>query len=201
MPADDAPDLGQPQPVIDGMESGVSPIGAPRLAAFGGTIPFVFGPGPVSPFLLPDRSVANPLGIPADTAMPDVSAVPEPGSWALWISGFGLVGTVLRRTRGPSPGRPGRGGGVALRLRWTGIVGGMFGPSIGGAQLGVASAGQVLLTKAALCVCPAAMMVMAATTVPPLRNLLHAATMPAISAGTLPACVSTATNETALKHL
>lgn len=37
------------------------------------------------------------------TAAP-ITAIPEPATWALMISGFGLAGTVLRRTRGHAIG-------------------------------------------------------------------------------------------------
>ena len=33
---------------------------------------------------------------------PDLSAIPEPASWALMITGFGLAGAVLRRRRAPA---------------------------------------------------------------------------------------------------
>jgi hypothetical protein len=38
-------------------------------------------------------------GFPGGEIRGNLSAVPEPASWALLLSGFGLVGTALRRRR------------------------------------------------------------------------------------------------------
>ena len=51
------------------------------------------------------RSIAFTSGGPYTLAIDDItivnglSAVPEPGAWALMIAGFGLAGATLRRQR------------------------------------------------------------------------------------------------------
>jgi PEP-CTERM motif len=41
----------------------------------------------------------NPSGLRVEFTSSDVSAVPEPASWAMLIAGFGLVGAASRRRR------------------------------------------------------------------------------------------------------
>jgi hypothetical protein len=41
------------------------------------------------------------VGPPPQHFTPVVTGVPEPRSWALFILGFGLIGLMLRRRRGP----------------------------------------------------------------------------------------------------
>jgi hypothetical protein len=77
-------------------------------------------------FILP-FTLANPIGTPGNP--PDFTAtigsqrfgdaflqaaVPEPGTWALLITGFGLMGVALRR-RQPDAKRPGGYAGISLR--------------------------------------------------------------------------------------
>lgn len=68
---------------------------------------YATGPAPAPPVTPP---VTPPTGGPADQpeptppqgspfAPPPVTAIPEPGTWALMILGFGAAGAVLRRRR------------------------------------------------------------------------------------------------------
>lgn len=45
------------------------------------------------------QASGNPSGLRVEFLSSDVSAVPEPQSWALLIAGFGLVGAAARRRR------------------------------------------------------------------------------------------------------
>lgn len=70
-------------------------------------------PGGISTVVPPGTTPGGPTdpgdpdpGGPDDPGNP-VGAVPEPGTWAMMILGFGLCGAALRRRRGLSSGQPG----------------------------------------------------------------------------------------------
>lgn len=46
---------------------------------------------------IPRNLTTDPLQVNYRLTVTDVSAVPEPGSWALMLAGFGLIGFALRR--------------------------------------------------------------------------------------------------------
>jgi len=85
--------------------------GATIVSSLGGADDFVFdwGPGPVFPpssftyyvaaDIYPERTTSNTLAF-AETP---ISAVPEPGTWAMMLLGFGGIGIAMRGGR-----RPGR---------------------------------------------------------------------------------------------
>jgi hypothetical protein len=74
--------------------SAVTPPGgsSPPGGGGGGTVSPPGGGGPVT---LPTSEPREPLTPP--------SAVPEPGTWALMLLGFGLVGWRIRRAKGGNP--------------------------------------------------------------------------------------------------
>ena len=95
-------DLLQPQPVPVEIASADLPpamAGTPTLGAILGSTP-AFTP-PVNGGGGGGGSVSFPSSEPR-VAVPPVSAVPEPGTWAMMLMGFGLVAWRLRRRR-PSP--------------------------------------------------------------------------------------------------
>lgn len=95
--------LGEPVP------SGLLPVG--DIGAPGGGTPSGFPGGistvaPSGPGGIPGGpNPGNPTpGGPTDPGgEPPVAAVPEPGTWALMLIGFGFCGAVLRRRRKPVP--------------------------------------------------------------------------------------------------
>jgi hypothetical protein len=70
------------EPLGDGVTLDVEGIGAANAKAF-----FAIGPGPIG---LCD--IGEPCGVIE-------TVIPEPGTWAMMIAGFGLVGATLRRRR------------------------------------------------------------------------------------------------------
>ena len=91
-------DLLQPQPVPVEIASADLPpamAGTPTLGAILGSTPAA------TPPISGGGSVSFPSSEPR-VAVPPVSAVPEPGTWAMMLMGFGLVAWRLRRRR-PSP--------------------------------------------------------------------------------------------------
>jgi hypothetical protein len=44
-------------------------------------------------------ATGNPTGLRVEFLTNSVEVLPEPGSWALLVTGFGLVGAGLRRRR------------------------------------------------------------------------------------------------------
>jgi len=173
-------DLGDLPGIPGGAGGGVTPgatapVGFPPIATPG--LPGGFVPdAPGTP--------GNPTN-PNTPAVPETGAVPEPATWALMISGFALVGTAVRRRRRSSPG-----GSVSTRVRFASRIGGIGGTLASGSFGAGEAAGSfaamptlsAAVTKAALCVCPPALLATAAVTVPPVRNAVHAATAPVLNA-------------------
>jgi hypothetical protein len=65
----------------------------------GGTGRFLAASGSIEGVGVLNRTVPRPLNSLALTGELNLPAVPEPGTWALMITGFGAVGSVLRRRR------------------------------------------------------------------------------------------------------
>jgi hypothetical protein len=63
-------------------------------AFFGGPVDGLIGSYTANGFAI---AVPGDPGVPHDPGPGGPGAVPEPGSWALMISGFGLVGAAMRR--------------------------------------------------------------------------------------------------------
>ena len=120
-------------------------------------------------------------------------AVPEPATWSMMLIGFGLLGTALRSRRpraaaAPARARTARGNRSRRRrpsasVAGGGILWGLLEPVQ--AMTGGVGAGSKmsLLAKAAMCVCPPALMVTAVATVPQARKAVFAATAPKVPAG------------------
>ena len=99
-------DLLQPQPVPVEVASADLPpalAGTPTLGAILGSTPSFAPPGTGG---AGGGSVNFPSSEPREV-IPPVSAVPEPGTWAMMLMGFALVAWRVRRRR-PSPKQPRR---------------------------------------------------------------------------------------------
>jgi hypothetical protein len=89
----------QPPPTLGAIVN--PPSGGSAVTPPGGSSPPGGGGGTVSPpggggpVTLPTSEPREPLTPP--------SAVPEPGTWALMLLGFGLVGWRIRRAKGGNP--------------------------------------------------------------------------------------------------
>ena len=141
-------------------------------------LPSRAGPGPiVTPPTLPGSPV-NPGG-PGGTD-PAAGSVPEPASWAFMLVGFGSIGAAIRSgRRNKAVGMAGAAAGSSIGLVATIETGaGAALASSKLATLGTHAVRAAVLKKLGVCVCSAAALTAAATTVPPLRQALYAATMP-----------------------
>lgn len=58
-----------------------------------------FEPGTVPPLGPLPGTIVAPVDTPVE--VPAVPAIPEPSTWAMWVSGVLAVGVLLRRRRGP----------------------------------------------------------------------------------------------------
>ena len=157
--------------------------------------------------ILPDRPGAGPIpapptqpgsptnpGGPGGTG-PAGGSVPEPASWALMLVGFGSIGAAIRSgRRNKMIGIAGTAtGGVTGLVATVEAGSGAVLASTRLATFGARAVRAAAVKKLGVCVCSAAAFAAAATTVPPLRQTLYAATMPAAERPTLhAACVSTA---------
>ena len=66
----------------------------------GGVIPSPTPTTTPAPAPTPSPTSSTPIGSPSPTpALPPASAVPEPSTWLMLISGFGFLGAYLRRRR------------------------------------------------------------------------------------------------------
>ena len=98
--------LGEPVP------SGLPPLGDIGIAPGGGSssgfpggISTVVPSGPGGIPGGPNPGTPTPGGPTDPNVEPPVAAVPEPGTWALMLIGFGLCGAALRRRRKSLPAR------------------------------------------------------------------------------------------------
>ena len=119
------------------------------------------------------------------------NGVPEPASWFMMVGGFAVAGGALRMARRR---RHGLGGGYRL-LPAAGLAFGSWMPLRAKTALGtVAVSGETagvvattakmgVLAKAALCVCPPALIAGTIATVPPVRHAVYNATAPAAKTG------------------
>jgi hypothetical protein len=141
----------------------------PALDGGGATLPDLIAIAPTTP------PVSTVPVMPPDPAAP----VPEPSSWAMMLGGFGAVGMLIRRRRARRARMATRAAALAA------CAGGIADLSTGAAAVAAHTglAGHAIkaavLKNAGLCVCSAAAMAAAVTTVPPLRQAVFAATMPA----------------------
>jgi hypothetical protein len=168
------------------------------------TLESIGTPPPLAP--LPPPIAPVPPTIVIRRPPTDFGAVPEPATWVMLITGFGAVGVAMRvrrrrRVADPAPATPAsperalvvvpqrreryrvsRSGRPIGWRRFMGGAGLALLPGRGGAVASVASktAQTTLLTKAALCVCPAVVLATTAATVPPIRNAIHQVTAPAV---------------------
>lgn len=120
-------------------------------------------------------------------------AVPEPTTWSMMLLGFGLLGTALRsrparKAAAATRARTASGNRTRRRRRSAGVAGGgiLWGllEPVQAMSGGVGAGSKMsLLAKAAMCVCPPALMVTAVATVPQARKAVFAATAPLVPAG------------------
>ena len=97
--------------VISGTYSGFfTPTGTPNVlntfvdyVVTGGTGRFLGASGMIHGVGILDRTVPRPLNSLTLSGTLDMPAVPEPATWAMMITGFGLVGAAARRRRTASP--------------------------------------------------------------------------------------------------
>jgi hypothetical protein len=94
------PDPGQMIPLGDIGTAGGNPI----PGGFPGGISTVVPPG-TSAVPGDPTDPTTPPG--TDPGIPPVAAVPEPGTWALMLIGFGLCGAAMRRRNTKGSGKPG----------------------------------------------------------------------------------------------
>ena len=161
---------------------GAGPGGA---APGGGGVPGGGGPGGS----VPGGGVPGSGG--GETPTP---AIPEPSTWSMMLLGFGLLGAALRSRRPTKVLVPARAGGrgsarSSRRRRRSasvaggGILWGLLEP-VQAMTAGIGGGSKMsLLAKAAMCVCPPALMVTAVATVPQARKAVFAATAPKVPAG------------------
>ena len=122
---------------------------------------------------------------------PPVIAVPEPSTWMMMLIGFGLLGAGLRLRR---PAKRPTSTKRRRKLAYAG--GGVLAAALEPVSaMGVAAAGtgskMTILAKAAMCVCPPALMVATVATVPEARKAVYAATAPKQALPSAPSAVVT----------
>lgn len=153
-----------------------TPIFLPGVPGGGGVI----GGTPTPP---PDGGEAI-TPTPGTDVAPPIPAVPEPATWAMMLIGFGLVGVLLRRRASPLPVGEGcvrtafplR---ISKRLRLTAAAGegGVLMADSGSTfALVTTPVSSTAVAKALFCICPVALMTVAATTVPGVRDAVHRVT-------------------------
>ncbi|WP_416908207.1 MAG: PEPxxWA-CTERM sorting domain-containing protein [Polymorphobacter sp.] len=82
--------------LLNGVNTGVSRGGFNSLAGFSINSGFVSG---INTLTLRVRNSGGPAAVRLDQLVLSADIVPEPGSWAMLIAGFGLVGAARRRSR------------------------------------------------------------------------------------------------------
>lgn len=179
------------QQQVDCAPGGIGPLPAVPLVTYAAPIPDEpaggggFVPGAVGfPVIGGIGGGGGGGGIGDTPATPPVPGgpgpVPEPSIWLMMIAGVGALGAALRRQRRGTVAGGARGSarraatGGAL---WSGSVAVEAGDMA--ATLAVKSTVASAAGKAMLCVCPAAIVAGSVMTVPPLRQAVHAATLPA----------------------
>jgi hypothetical protein len=99
----DAPVIAQPlDKVVNGTPSGpvaISPPPGGVVGGPGGGFPGVFVPGGGGGGVIIPPPAVNPPVTPPVVIPPTTSGVPEPGSWAMMLIGFVLIGSAVRRSR------------------------------------------------------------------------------------------------------
>ncbi|MBE1526364.1 hypothetical protein GGC65_000820 [Sphingopyxis sp. OAS728] len=90
------------EPVGSGIPA-LGDVGGGSSSGFPGGISTVVPSGPAATPGGPNPGNPTPGGPTDPGVTPPVAAVPEPGTWALMLIGFGLCGAVLRRRRRSLP--------------------------------------------------------------------------------------------------
>jgi len=162
-------------------ELAASPLGASSREGWNASSPiFPTGPGGGWIGAGPGQPGAptNPAG-PGSTE-PTTGVVPEPASWAFMLMGFGAIGAAIRSgKRASSKGRKALAAGGAAGMAATLDLGaGAALATVKVGAFGLHAARATALKSIGVCVCSAAVLATTATTIPPLRHALYAATSP-----------------------
>jgi hypothetical protein len=176
----DAAKLGAGAPG-DGLEATIPALARPDALSHGGSN----AAPPISP-AGPGGWIGTQPGTPTDPngpgTDPTTGAVPEPATWAFMLIGFGAVGAAIRSgKRARSKGRKALAVGSTAGLVAALDLG--AGATLASAKVGafgLHAARAAALKNIGVCVCSAAVLATTATTVPPLRHALYAATLPAV---------------------
>ena len=93
-----------PKSVVDAIVPPVPVVAAPTLPSApsapivtAGLVPFSLTPPPGGGIIVPPPTGSTPPTNPPPPDTPQVPAVPEPGTWAMMLLGFGMVGWLMRR--------------------------------------------------------------------------------------------------------
>lgn len=136
-----------------------------------------------------DTGTTPPGGGTVETPAPPAVAVPEPSTWSMMLLGFGLLGAALRSRPQPKQRSSGKQRAGGKRRRRPALAGGMLLGALEPVQAMTSSVGagskMTLLAKAAMCVCPPALVVATVATVPQARKAVYAATMPRTAPATI----------------
>lgn len=183
------PAAGGPVPAVP-LVTYADPIPDEPGGSSGGSVLSPAGVGPA----VGGIAIGTPGGATPSTPVvpitPGAGAVPEPSLWLMMIAGVGSLGAALRRRRAIAAGQSGRRAGRTGRtvtaggLLWSGSAAVEAGDMA--ATVAVKTTMASVAGKAMMCVCPAAIVAGSVATVPPLRQAVHAATLPAEPAASPP---------------
>jgi hypothetical protein len=109
-PRELAPDAPKTAELVDLLSPPLAPVtlvaeGAPPPLIAPPTLNAIVGPPPIDQSFAPPSDGGGPVHFPTSEPreeLPPTSAVPEPGTWAMVLMGFGLIAWRLRRRVQPA---------------------------------------------------------------------------------------------------